>query len=66
MKKFVVGFLSFFDNDLQLEIIHAEDEVKALKQSKFIGDYEFPENATMDDIQDIMLNCDSVVSVIEV
>lgn len=66
MKTFVVGFLDFFDNDLQLNKVQAENPIDAIKTSGFVEGYDFPVNATMDEIEDIMLDCDSVISVIEV
>ena len=37
MSKFVVGYINFFDNDLIIEIIEAEDWLKALhKHSQMI------------------------------
>lgn len=66
MKTFVVGFLSFFDNDLCLNKVQAENPVDAIKTSGFVEGYDIPVNATMDEIQEIMFNYDSVISVIEV
>lgn len=66
MNRYVVGFISFFDNELKQEIIEANSPEEALVHSKFIGDYEFPANASVDTIQQIMFDCDSAVNVIQV
>lgn len=66
MKNYVVGFVSFFDNEIKLEKIQAENEVEALKNCSFIAGYEFPDDIDVDGIQEIMGNCDADISVIEV
>lgn len=66
MKTFVVGFLCFFDNGLQLNKVQADEAVDAIKKSGFVEGYDLPSGATMDEIQELMFNCDCVISVIEV
>ncbi len=65
MKTFVVAYLDFFDNDLKMKKIEASTDVDAVK--KYLGDgWNFPEGATLDDIQNICFNADVCVNVIEV
>lgn len=66
MKNYVVAFLSFFDNEIILEKIQANNEVDAIKMHSQLKDWEFQDNATLEDISDMLFNCDAVVSVIEV
>lgn len=66
MKNYVIGFVSFFDNEVKLEKVQATSEVETLKACSFIGGYEFPENVDVDAIQETMWNCDASISVIEI
>ena len=66
MKNYVVAFLSFFDNEIILEKIQANNQIDAIKMHSQLKDWEFQGDATLEDISDMLLDCDSVVSVIEV
>lgn len=67
MKNYVVGFLNFFDNELKLEKVQAQNEVEALKNSSFIKEWLFPEDVNdVETIQSLAFDCDSAISVIEV
>lgn len=66
MKNYVVGFVSFFDNEVKLEKIQAENEVEALKTCSFIAGCEFPDDIDVEGIQETMGNCDTDISAIEV
>lgn len=66
MKQFVVAYLSFFDNELKMQQVFAADAVSALRSSFYLEGYEFPDNATVEDIQRTMFECDVVIGVMEV
>lgn len=66
MKKFVVGFISFFDNELKLEIVYAESKAEAMRKCSFTQGYEFPANAPAEMIETIMFDCDSAISTLEI
>lgn len=66
MKNFVVGFLSFFDNEILLEKISANNAVEAMLKHSSIKGYVFKENATIEEIQDEVFNSDAAISVIEI
>lgn len=77
MKNFVVGYLSFFDNELILEKIEAESDYEAIKKAMlnivseeyrqdeidFQNSEEYPKK--MSDLRDYFFNGDSVINVIE-
>jgi len=49
MKKYAVGYINFFDNDLIIEIIDGLDWLDALKKhSKLSGGFYFPETSLVD------------------
>lgn len=64
--KYVVGFISFFDNELKMEIVEANDESSALQSSSFVKGYAFPKNPTVEEIEQTMFDCDAAISVIKI
>jgi hypothetical protein len=68
MKKFVVGFLNFHENDIKLEIVHANTKVEACIQFMEFWGWDLPEYAlaSMEGIDDFCANCDTTISVIEI
>lgn len=66
MKRFVVGFVSFFDNEVKLEVVEAATPEDAMRRSSFLQGYEFPAGAPVEMIQHEMFSCDASISVIEV
>ena len=72
MKKFVVAFISFFDNIVIMELVEAETPRDAILNMKTIseagwydeGTDEFPQE--MEDIKDFFFNGDAAVNVFEI
>lgn len=65
-KTFVVGFITFSENDLVLEIVQAENSSEALaKHSRVEVDW-FDPNKPLNDIQEDLFDQDIVVEVIEI
>lgn len=51
---FVVGVLSFFENEIKLEKISAESE----KEASLLNGYTIDEDASLEKIYDDLFNCD--------
>ena len=71
MNKFVVGYISFFDNVLKVEIVEATDWKDALvKHSCISNDKYFVEMIqnyeSMDELIDVVYDCDATFNVIEI
>lgn len=78
MKNYIVGYLSFFENDLKLLKITADSQYEAIKNAmlELCGDEEcrksevawqdsedYPE--TLEDLIDMLYNSDIAINVIE-
>ena len=68
MKKFVVGFLNFHENDIKLKVVHADTEVAACIQIMEFWGWDLNAYAlgSMKSIDDFCANCDTTISVIEI
>ena len=66
MKTFVVGYLSFFDNEIEMEKVQAENELEAVKNSKFLAENDLTGYDSVDEIDYMLSGCDATISVIEV
>lgn len=66
MKKFVVGYLNFFDNDLLMEVVSASSYEEAIMNCSYVREFDFPKDSTFEDMKDILFNCDIVISAIEI
>lgn len=64
MRQYVIGFLSFFDNELQMEVVDAESPEDAVLNCSFVKGFEFPEGATLDNMEELIFGCDAVISVL--
>lgn len=67
-KKFAVAHVDFYDNDLIIEIIYAEDWKEALfKHSKLKSDdWDLPPfGDTLEEAKKYSFNCDMMIDVIE-
>lgn len=72
MKKYVVAYINFFDNELKMSIIEAENEVDACKQ--YLKIKEFNENNdwinnlpnNLENLRDEIFNTDSQINAIEI
>ena len=63
---FVVGVLSFFENEIELEKISAESEKEALMKHSLLNGYTIDEDASLEKIYDDLFNCDIAASVIKI
>lgn len=73
MKKFAVGYISFFDNDLVVDIVEAEDIKSAILSHKKLktDDKDFAEwinnmPDSLEDIQTEFFNSDQGIDVKEI
>lgn len=67
MKRFVVAYISFHDNELVQYIYLAEDEYSALKNFMIINGMEpYDDLETVESLKQFAFDCDSMVSAIEV
>lgn len=69
MKNFVIAYINFFDNEILMKKVEAENETKAVIEylTKQYG-YDFSEwaDVTLDEIQQLCFDCDSMVGVTEI
>lgn len=70
MKKFAVGFISFFDNELNIEVVYADDWRDALSYHSHI-DAEFwkflcNDTNSLKDAKIKAFNCDCMIDIIEI
>ena len=63
---YVVVALSFFENVIKLEKISANSPEDALIQHSMIKGYTFDGCSTLEEMEDVLADCDMVVSVIEI
>ncbi len=67
MKTYVVGYISFYENELYLEQVSAENELDAiLRHSSLSGHDYYKHVTTVQELQEEFFNGDSMVNVIEV
>lgn len=69
MKEFAVGYINWFDNDLIIEIIRAENWKKALfKHSRLQSDDWNQDDFgdTLEDAKSYAFNCDMMIEVTEI
>ena len=73
MKRFVVAYMSLFDNNLKMEIVEGNDPIKILQDHLFREwdikdedkiDIEMPN--TLEDLQNYCFNGEYVINIIEV
>lgn len=64
MKKFAVGFISLYDNELTIEVIEASDWHTALSKHTKLGTYELSSKSLAHAKRDAF-DCDSAIDVIE-
>lgn len=70
MKNFVVGYTSFFDNELELHPVVANDYIQAM-QLFIMQKYGYSSMSmsmfdTEEEIKNYMFDCDAAISAIEV
>ena len=71
MNKFAVGYISFFDNVLKVEIIEAKDWKDALlKHSSIKDDFYLKEMVTdsesLEEATDSFYDCDMTIDIVEI
>lgn len=63
MNKYVVGYLSLFENELLLEIVEAESRLRAMLSYLDLSEEEFPDEEA---VHNFCTNCDSSINVIQI
>jgi hypothetical protein len=63
MKKFVVAYINFFDNELKLNIIEAENWSDAIMKAGY-GDYGICNS--LEETQEHFWNSDALINVLEI
>lgn len=69
MKKFCVSYISFYDNELMLEVVQAESETDAVLKASFgLAEYLKQEGIeqSLEGYKQACFNADSMVNTIEV
>lgn len=68
MNRYVVGFLSLFDNELDLEIVEANDEIgAAIVYASNRTDWEIDKSiTTLEDLKDFFFNGDCAINVLRI
>lgn len=67
MKKFAVGYIDFYDNELTIEIIEAEDWYTALNShTKLKSDECYLSSDSLEAAKDIAFNDDFMIDVVEI
>lgn len=66
MKKFAVGYLNAFDNDLKIEIINADTWHKALMLHSGMSEWEDVPESSLEDAKKFMFDCDAGIDVVEI
>lgn len=70
MKKFAVGYIDFFDNNLIIEIVEAEDWYNALKEhskiKKFSEDECYLPSDSLEVAKNVAFNMDMMIDVVEI
>lgn len=63
MNKYVVGYLSFFENNVLLEIVEAESKLQALQSYLGLSEEEFPSE---DSVHDYCAGTDSSINALQI
>lgn len=67
MKSFVIGYISFFDDDLKLELVDGEDWRDAMKNSRLVGDkVEDIDEFDIEGLKQEFFDIDSMIEIKEV
>ena len=69
MSKYAVGYLNYFNNDMSIEIIEANNWKEALfMHSELEGDKDRQEDCgdTLEDVKHYLFDCDIAVDVIKI
>lgn len=66
MNKYVVCILSFFDNEIILEEVVADNELAALLSHSMLKGYQFNQVSTLEDIQQELLDYNMTGNVIKI
>ena len=66
MKRYVVSYMSFYDNDISLELVEAVDWQSAVQKSKFDIEYVLEDTLDLEEAKQLAFDCDEVFSVLEI
>ena len=66
MKRYAVAHISYFDNELTIVIVEADSISKAIAMHPAVGDYDIPENATLEQLKIMFFNGDAAIDCIAI
>lgn len=66
MRTYVVAVLNFFDNEIKMEKIFANDPKEALFKHSSLTGYRLDNQASLEDIYSDLFDCDIVAEVMEI
>lgn len=66
MNTYVVGVLDFFDNEIKMEKISAENEIDALTKHSRIQGFDFSNCSTLEEMYQELLNADTVADILQI
>lgn len=68
MKKYVYGFINFFDNELKFDLITSDKSALEVAKEMFCGaGYEVYEDTdTLDKLKALAFDCDSMLNIVEI
>lgn len=66
MKKFAVGYINAFDNELTIEFHEGATWHEALMKHSKVGEYTDVPSSSLDDAKRLFWNCDASIDVKEV
>ena len=66
MKRYVVSYTSFYDNDIGLDLVEAVDWQSAVQKSRFSIDYVLEDTLNLEEAKQRAFDCDEVFSVLEI
>jgi hypothetical protein len=69
MNKYVVAYMSFFDNNLKQHVVSADSPVEAALQVLTTSGWDcsiIPDCSTIEELKDVCIDSDAVISVMEI
>jgi hypothetical protein len=68
MKRWAVAYMNYYENDLSIEIVRANDWASAISKHSVLNCGNMADNlkSTLEDTKQRFFDCDSMVDVIEI
>jgi hypothetical protein len=69
MNKYVVAYMSFFDNNLKQHVVSADNQVEAALQVLTASGWDcsiIPNCSTIEELKGVCIDSDAVISVMEI